>query len=67
MIEVEFVQDELYYWLLFTVLSSALAVIGAVAFVVSYKVMIYLREKRLYRKARQEFYNKKLNQNGNSA
>lgn len=59
MIEVEIVQDEIYYWLLFTVISSVLAVIGAVAFVLSYKIMIYLRKKRLYRKARQEFYQNK--------
>lgn len=59
MIEVEIVQDEIYYWLLFTVISSVLAVVGAVAFVLSYKIMVYLRKKRLYRKARQEFYQNK--------
>lgn len=62
MIEVEFIQDEIYYWLVFTVFSSVLAVFGAIIFVISYKLMIYLRMKRLYRKARSEYLKKNKNE-----
>lgn len=56
MIEVEFIQDEIYYWLVFTVFFSGLTVFGATMFVISYKTMIYLRKQRLHRKARNEYF-----------
>jgi hypothetical protein len=55
MIEVEYIQDEIYYWLVFTVFFSILSVIGAALFVASYKLMVYLREKKLKKKAWNEF------------
>jgi len=64
MIEVEFIQDEIYYWLVFTVFSSVLAVIGATAFVISYKLMVYLRKKRLHQKARNQYFLNKKNPKG---
>lgn len=55
MIQVEFTQDEIYYWLVFTVFFSLLAIFGATMFVISYKLMIYLRKKRLIQKAKDEY------------
>lgn len=66
MIELEIVKDEIYYWIVFTTISSAFAVLGAIAFVISYKVMTCLRKKRLYRKACHEYYQSKLNPEQNS-
>jgi hypothetical protein len=54
-IELENDQDEIYYWLVFTVFFSVLSVIGSALFVVSYKLMLYFRKKRIMEKARSKF------------
>ena len=51
MIEIEYVQDEIYYWLVFTVFFSVLAVFGGAAFVVTFQVMLCMRRARIERKA----------------
>ena len=58
MIEIEYTQDtqdEIYYWLVFTVFFSVLSVIGACLFVSGYKLMIYFREKKIKKKGRIEY------------
>lgn len=55
MIEIEITQDEIYYWLIFTVFFSSLSVIGATIFVISYKIMICLRSKRLKQKVHYQY------------
>jgi hypothetical protein len=47
--------DELYDWLLFTIIFGILSMIGAFLFVFSYKIMILLRRRRLEEKAEAEF------------
>jgi hypothetical protein len=54
-VELENDQDEIYYWLVFTVFFSVLSVIGAAAFVIAYKVMLHLRKKRIMEKVRSKF------------
>lgn len=54
MIEVEIRQDDTYYWLVFTIFFSVVAVVGAALFVISYKIMLCLRRKRLGEKALQQ-------------
>jgi hypothetical protein len=58
MFEIEYVQDtqdEIYYWLVFTVFFSSLSVLGATLFVIGYKLMIYLRDKKIKKKGRIEY------------
>ncbi len=54
-IEIEYEQDEIYYWLIFTVFFSSMSVLAACLFVISYKYMLYLRKKRLKNKVKSEF------------
>lgn len=55
MVEIEYVQDDIYYWLVFTVFFSMASIIGAIVFVSSYKVMVCLRNERLKSKVSKEF------------
>ena len=55
MVDVEYIQDDIYYWLVFTVFFGSVSVIGSALFVISYKIMVKLRIKRLRSKAHEEF------------
>lgn len=59
LIQIEYSQDDIYYWLVFTVFFSSLSLIGAVLFVSTYTYMVYLRRKRLEEKGCQEYGLKK--------
>jgi hypothetical protein len=51
MVEIEYIQDDIYYWLVFTVFFSVASIVGAIIFVITYKIMVYMRNERLRKKA----------------
>ena len=51
MVEIEYIQDDIYYWLVFTVFFSVASIVGAITFVITYKVMVHMRNERLRKKA----------------
>jgi hypothetical protein len=55
MADIEYIiQDDIYYWLVFTVFFSIASIIGAIIFIATYKFMVYLRDERLRKKAKKE-------------
>ena len=55
MVEIEYIiQDDIYYWLVFTVFFSIASIVGAIIFIATYKFMVHMRNERLKKKAKRE-------------